>query len=208
MNDTNALNRRLHGSVVQLMLILLLFAVPGVAQETPAWQFFGGYSFQRADVREYFKTTPIIYTFRHHYVNMNGWDFSVTENRNRWFGGTLDLSGYYKTPQVAGISNSERIYSILYGPRILYPKPVWGGTAFAHALFGAAHTSVSVTPTGPHASDFSFGMALGGGFDLPVRNDVAVRVLQAEYFRSTSFGTGHNNYRLSAGVVFNLDKAK
>jgi hypothetical protein len=190
------------------ILLFLFFAAPCRAQETPAWQFFGGYSFQRADVREYFKTTPIIYTFRHHYVNMNGWDFAVTENRNRWFGGSLDLSGSYKTPQVAGISNSEEIYSILYGPRITYPGPLLGGSAFAHALFGATHTSVKVTPTGPHATDFSFGMAVGGGFDLPIRNEVSVRILQVEYFRNTSFGASHNNYRLSTGVVFNVGRAK
>jgi hypothetical protein len=139
---------------------------------------------------------------------MNGWSFAVTENRNSWFGGTLDVSGYYKTPQFAGISNKEQIYSILYGPRITYPKPLWGGTAFAHALFGGVHTSVSVTPTGPHASDFAFGMTAGGGFDLPIRNEVSVRVIQAEYVRNTSFGAGHNNYRLSAGVVFNVGKVK
>jgi hypothetical protein len=150
-------------------------------------------------------------------VNMNGWDFSVTQNRNQWFGGTLDLSGYSKTPQFKGISNSEHIYSILYGPRITYrganvPNPtakaLWGGSAFAHVLFGATHTSVSVTPTGPHATDFTFGMALGGGFDLPLRNEISVRVLQAEYLRNSSFGAGQNNYRLSAGVSFNLGKVK
>ncbi len=101
-----------------LLALILLFAAPCFAQETPEWQFFGGYSFQRADVREYFKTTPIIYTFRHDYVNMNGWDFAVTENRNRWFGGTLDLSGYYKTPQLGTVSNQEQLYSILYGPKL------------------------------------------------------------------------------------------
>src|SRR4029077_13991287 len=103
-------------NLLVLLLILLLF-VPCFAQETPEWQFFGGYSFQRSDVREYFKTTPIIYTFRHHYVNMNGFDFSITENRNAWFGGTLDLTGSFDTPQVKGISNSEKILSIFYGPR-------------------------------------------------------------------------------------------
>jgi|SRR5579862_4139862 len=209
MTNKNALNGRLYYYVLQLLLLLSIFVTPGLAQETPEWQFFGGYSFQRADVREYFKTTPIIYTFRHHYVNMNGWDFSVTQNRNRWFGGTLDLSGYYKTPQVGGISNSEQIYSILYGPRISYPRPLWRGvSAFAHILFGGSHTSVSVTPTGPHASDFSFGMAAGGGFDLPLQNRVAIRVLQVDYFRPTSFGSGQNNYRLSTGVVFNIGSTK
>ena len=196
-------------STLKLLLLLVVSAAPAFAQDTPAWQLFGGYSFQRAEVREYLKTTPIIYTFRNDYVNMNGWDFAVTENRNHWFGGTLDLSGYYGTPQVANISNSEQIYSILYGPRITSPRPLWrGATAYAHALFGASHTSVSVTPTGPHASDFSFGMAVGGGFDLPLQNNFAVRVLQLDYFRPTAFGSGHNNFRLSAGVVFNLGKTK
>src|ERR1051326_5309765 len=199
-----------------LLLLFSLFTVPCFGQEAPAWQFFGGYSFQRADVREYFKTTPILYPFRHHYVNMNRWGFSVTENRNRWFGRTLDFSGYTKTPQFKGISTREEIYSILYGPRITYrganvPNPagkaLWGASAFAHVLFGATHTSVSVTPTGPHVTEFTFGMALGGGFDLPLRNEISVRVLQAEYLRN-SFGDGQNNYRLSAGVAFNIGKAK
>jgi hypothetical protein len=51
-------------------------------------------------------------------------------------------------------------------------------------------------------------MALGGGFDMSLRNDIAVRVLQVDYLRNTAFGTGQNNYRLSTGVVFNLGKAK
>src|ERR1051325_8109476 len=123
-------------------LLIFLFSLTCIAQEAPAWQFFGGYSFERADMREYFKTTPIIYTFRHHYVNMNGWEFAVTENRNRWFRGTLDLSGYYKTPVLLGVSNREHIYSILYGPRFSFAQPF--GTPFAHVLFGAAHTSTAV----------------------------------------------------------------
>ena|ERR1051326_6649313 len=200
-------------AILQCLLLLVCFVVPSLAQEMPAWQLYGGYSFQRADVREYFKTTPIIYTFRHHYVNMNGIEFSATENRNRWFGGTLDVSAYFKTPVFARISNQERIYSILYGPRFSFPTPgaaqlLRGGTVFAHALFGATHTSVSVTPTGPHASDFSFGMAIGGGLDIPLRNEVSVRVLQADYVRATAFGSGQNNYRLSAGIVFNAGKVK
>jgi hypothetical protein len=196
------------------LFLLVCFAVPCLAQETPAWQLFGGYSFQRAGVREYFKTTPIIYTFRNDYVFMNGAEFSATENRNRWFGGTLDFSAYLKTPQVAGISNQERIYSILYGPNFSFPthggtaELFHGGTLFAHALFGAAHTSVHVTPTGPHASDFTFGMALGGGYDIPLRTEFSIRVLQVDYMRTTAYSSGRNNLRFSAGVVFNAGKVK
>jgi len=191
---------------LHLLLALLLLSTTCIAQEAPAWEIFGGYSFQRADLRQYFKTTPIIYTFRHDHVSMNGWEFSATENRNRWFGGTLDLSGYYRTPQVLGINNREQIYSIFYGPQFSYRKP--SRTAFAHILIGGTHTGVNVVPTGPHDSDFTFAMALGGGVDLPLKNGTAIRVLQADYLHANALGIGQNNFRLSAGVVFNLGTAK
>jgi hypothetical protein len=211
MGQENTLNQTSGRSrsakyILRFSLLTLMFSLQCAAQDTPAWQFFGGYSFERADVREYYKTTPIIYTFRHHYVNMNGWELSVTENRNRWFGGTLDVSGYYRTPKLLAVSNRENIYSILYGPRFSFVQPF--GTPFAHVMFGAAHTSTSVTPTGPHASDFSFAMAIGGGFDLPLKKNTAIRVLQADYLRTTALGSGQNNYRLSAGVIFNLGEVK
>jgi hypothetical protein len=188
------------------LLLTLLMATPCFAQEAPAWEFFAGYSFQRADVREYYKSTPIIYTFRHHYVNMNGWEASITENRNRWFGGTLELSGYYKSPRVLTTSNRDQIHSILYGPRFSYRRPY--GTPFVHILFGGARTSVSVEPTGPHPSDWSFATALGGGFDMTLKNNAAIRVLQVDYLRTNALGTGQNNFRISAGLVFHLGVAK
>ncbi len=61
-------------------LFIFSFATPCLAQEIPEWEFFGGYSFQRSDVREYFKSSPIIYTFRGKYASLSGWDASVTEN--------------------------------------------------------------------------------------------------------------------------------
>jgi hypothetical protein len=198
-----------------LLLLFLLLAPPCFAQETPSWEVFTGYSFQRADVREYYKTTTtvpgvgVVTNYPppvHHYVNMNGWEFSATENRNRWFGGTLDLSGYYKTPRLLGTDNREQIYSFFYGPRFSYRKPF--ATAFAHVMLGGAHTGVSVEPTGPHASDFGFAIATGGGIDLPLKNGAAVRVLEADYLRINALGSAQNNFRLSAGMVFSLGSAK
>ncbi|MBI4482280.1 MAG: hypothetical protein HY652_05255 [Acidobacteria bacterium] len=189
---------------LQLFLIVLSFATPCVAQETPAWEFFGGYSFQRSDVREYFKSSPILFTFRNQDVNLNGWETSVTENLNRWLGGTLDLSGHYKTPQLLGTRSRERMFSILYGPRFSYRTP--SVIPFAHVLMGVAHAAVRVTPVGPHASDLSFAMAAGGGLDVNLGRKAAIRVFQADYFRTNLLGTRQNKYRASAGVVFYLGK--
>ena len=206
--------------ILYTFLLLSLFATAGLAQEVVPWEVFGGYSFQRADVREYFisRSIPFVtYTARHHYVNMNGWEFSVTENVNRWFGGTLDISGYYKSPTIGSVTTKDHIYTILYGPRFTLPKA--GGNAaparlisasvpFAHILFGGAQTGATVGPPGPHASDFSFAMAIGGGLDWPLTPNVDIRVLQLDYLRTNALATSQNNYRASAGIVLRLGKSK
>lgn len=157
-------------------------------------------------MRQYFKSSPILFTFRNQYVNLNGWEASVTENLNRWFGGTLDLSGHYKTPQLLGTTNRERMFSILYGPRFSYRTPSF--VPFAHVLMGAAHAAVKVTPVGPHASDNSFAMAAGGGLDVNLGSKAAIRLFQVDYFRTNVLGTRPHNYRASAGVIFYLGKGE
>jgi len=201
------------------LLLFSLLPTAGLAQEVVPWEVFGGYSFQRADVREYFisRSVPLIYTPRHHYVNMNGFDFSVTENVNRWFGGTLDISGYLKSPSIGSVTTKDHIYTILYGPRFTFPKA--GGNAaparlisasvpFAHILFGGAQTSATVGPPGPHASDFSFAMAIGGGLDWPLTPNVDLRFLQLDYLRTNALQTSQNNYRATVGLVLRLGKPK
>jgi len=205
--------------ILYTFLLLTLFRTACLAQEVVPWEVFGGYSFQRADVREYFisRPTPLIYMARHHYMNMNGWDFSVTENVNRRFGGTLDISGYYKSPTIGRVTTRDHIYSILYGPRFTFPKA--GGNAaparlisasvpFAHILFGGAHTGATVGPPGAHASDFSFAMAIGGGLDWPLKPNADMRVLQLDYLRTNAPGVGQNNYRASVGLVLRFGKPK
>jgi len=189
----------------QFFLLLFFFAVPCLAQKTPAWEIFGGYSLQRSDMRQYFKSSPTVYTFRNQYANLNGWDFSVTENKNSWFGGTFDVSGHYGTPNLQGTANRERRYSILYGPR-LFRRTGWV-TPYAHVLVGVAHTNVTVTPVGPNASELSFAVVAGGGVDVSL-NKAAIRLIQVDYFGTKALGTKPNNLRVSAGVVFYLGGKK
>ena len=150
---------------IHLFLLILLLTMPCLAQEVRPWEVFAGYSFQRADVRE-----------------------------------------YYKTPQFLNVSNREQMYTILYGPRFSYRKPY--GTAFVQGLLGAARTSVNVVPTGPHANDSSFAFDMGGGLDLTLTSQAAVRLLQLDYLRTNAFSSGQNNYRLSAGIVLHFGKGK
>jgi len=198
---------RKNRGIPQLLLILLLavcVATPCSAQERSEWEFFGGYSFKKAEVREYFRSTPIIYSPRNRDRSLNGWSASVTENLNDWIGGTLDISGHSDSRVELGVTNRQRMYSIMYGPRISYRRS-WS-TPFVHVLLGVAHSDVRVTPVGPHASDFAFAAAAGGGLDVRILDHVSLRVFQVEYFRAEPLGTNPNRVRASAGVVFSVGR--
>ena len=190
------------------LLTILLLAAPSLPSfaQTAAWEFFGGYSMQRTNVRDYFKSTPIIYAVHNRYENLNGWNFSITENMNKRFGGTLELNGHYKTVPFQGINSSQKMHSIVYGPRVSLRKSAF--VPFVHLLVGIALADVRVKPTGPHLSDKSLAIAAGGGLDLNLWKGAAVRVLQAEFFHANALGSNQNHYRASAGIVFHVGKEK
>jgi hypothetical protein len=192
--------------IVPCLLAMLFSAISCLAQQPPAWEIFGGYSYQRSNVREYFKQTPILYALRDRNTHLDGFAFAATENLNRWFGGTLEVSGHYGDVEAGTVTTRQAVHSLLYGPRFFY-RTRWI-TPFTHVLVGIAHASAKVTPVGPHASAFSFGVAAGGGVDVNVGKMLSVRPLQVDYFRANTLAASDNGYRASAGVVFRLGEQK
>jgi hypothetical protein len=192
-------------NILRLSPLILLFAPCAFAQQAPAWEFFGGYSFQRSPVRVYFKSTPTIYTTRERYINLNGIEFAITENINSRFGGTFQFTAHTKSPVVSGTKNQERSYSILYGPRISH-RMSWG-TPYGHVLFGAGHSRVTVSP-GPHASDTEFALAVGAGLDLKLGTMAAVRALQIQYSPMNQIVSKDHKFQASTGLVLYLGQTK
>jgi hypothetical protein len=45
-------------------------------------------------------------------------------------------------------------------------------------------------------------MVLGGGVDVAVHRNLAVRLIQADYFLTRFGGASQNNARISTGLVF------
>lgn len=165
----------------------------------PAAEIFVGYS--------YLNFNAGLTTSRQ---SANGWDASVSGNFNRWFALELDVSGYYKnysyyTGNALGLPNVITIsyyrdYSYLAGPRFNY------GPVFVHALFGGDRLSGSAL--GTSAAQTGFAGALGGGIQLPINDLCAFRVGVDYAFANHNFLGGssvtNNNFRASAGIVFNL----
>jgi hypothetical protein len=187
-----------------ILLFTFYFTTSSIAQKNGQWQLFAGYSYMRANVREYYKSTPSVYSLRNQYANLNGWDVSITENVKSWLGGTLDASGHYNSPSLLGTNTTQQAYSFSYGPHFFHQGRKW--RPFAHVLMGLTHISTEVSPVGPHVSGTSFTAAPGGGLDMRLFKDGSLRLFQAEYFHTNLQGNSQNQLRLSTGVVFDLNK--
>lgn len=194
----------------RLGILMLLAAVGVMAQDAPKAELFGGYSYSRVQAGSGLSG-----------INLNGWNASITGNVNSWFGVTADFSGHYGSPSGTKVNR----HSFLFGPRLTF-RGHDKVNPFVHVLFGGVRGHRSITPAGPPpplpqlppVSETAFGMVLGGGMDVKVGNNFAIRVVQADYLLTrfdqpsgifcitvpcptTIQGTQHN-LRLSFGIVW------
>jgi hypothetical protein len=168
-----------------IFLALLILPVSALAQQTPKVEVFGGYSNLAPNV----DASNLNSNFY-----LNGFNVSVTENLNSWFGGVLDFSSHYGT-EAGSKTNTQ---SIMYGPVFAYRKhPII--VPFFHGMVGAVRG-------GPEYLDiskpeFRIGLIAGGGVDLKVSRRVSLRLFQADYLMSRFSSARQDNIRLSAGIV-------
>ena len=171
-------------------LFFLLFLAPVLAAAqngiAPRWEAFGGYSYLRQD-----STT---FGFAN-ITNMNGWNAAGTFNINLKWSATVDLSGHY------GSQLSDLNYMI--GPQYNWRRDK--SKFFVHGLIGKAQNRVNITVGNQtHFESVGRAFAGGGGFDWDWRPRITFRVIQADYFNSSTFGKTQNDIRISTGVVINF----
>jgi opacity protein-like surface antigen len=197
------------------LFMLVFTSLCAVAQETPKFELFAGYSL--------LNETKILSNDR---PNLNGWNLSLAGNLNHWFGIEGDFSGHYGRPDatlVAPICGffpgascipavvitktrlSLKQHNFLFGPKLSFRRS--RVTPFVHALFGGAHISLdvenlaSLPVVGESFSDDSFAMAFGGGLDLSLTPRVALRV-QPDYLQTSFLGQTQHDLRISTGMTF------
>jgi len=173
-------------SCVVILMLLVSFTTLQ-AQDMPKAELFGGYSYAGE--------------------GSNGFDTSIAGNVNDWFGLVADVSGQYTRLEEEGIREKIRTNSYLFGPRFSLRKNQ-RVTPFAHALFGVSHVKSEAIELGQTFafSDTSFGMALGGGLDVTVNDNLAIRVAQVDYLRTRFFNQTQNEGRIAVGVVLRFGK--
>jgi len=207
--------------VLWIIGLALVVSAVAPAQEVPRVEVFGGYSYGM--IHGYIADESLLApgttgTFTFPSFGSNGWTGSVTVNATRWLGVVADISGLNtditKTTGGTPITIGMREHSYLCGPRYFGRYARW--TVFAHVLFGESHAFVSVgypevlVPIG--FVETKFAMAAGMGVDLRVYSrqrhlegagqEFAIRLGQADWFRTTFAGSHQDNIRISAGLVF------
>jgi opacity protein-like surface antigen len=169
------------------VIILMVVAVlPARAQTTPQVEMMGGYSYLRADMGGAD-------------TSLHGWDFSFAENINSWLGGKADFGGFYGSPG----STRVNTHTFMFGPQFSYRKSSTI-TPFAHVLIGGMRASRGYLGISEAKTDFA--AAFGGGLDLKVHDNVAIRVIQAEYVVTPYLDLRQDNVRVSAGIVLRFGK--
>jgi opacity protein-like surface antigen len=221
--------------LLMTVLVSALFATVAAAQEFPRFELFGGYSLLRLggdeinefidDVETEVELSDI--TFRGTNWLKRGFNASAAININEYFG--IQVLFMNNRGIVIDLSSlvdqaSERLratdYSLLAGPRFALRRHE-AITPFAHVLFGMNRTDLDGQFTdGPGEledvnvtlfSEKGFAIGFGGGVDLNIHRNVAVRLIQVDYIRAIhdSGFRGFNdftakNLNLAFGLVFKL----
>jgi hypothetical protein len=202
----------------------LLLGVAAVAQEYPRAEVSLDYSYMhfapaQADTQN---------------KSLNGGGGAFVWNFTDHIGVKADLQGYGSFtdaftiapspafPSGAHGSVSGNLFTYLFGPQIKFRHQHM--QIFVDALAGAAHSNVYgnafhtiCQPTatgcgGVSASPSNNGWAamLGGGIDFPINHTVSIRAAELDYVLTrfgnffTQSNANQNNFRYTAGVVFNF----
>lgn len=166
------------------------------AQDFPAAEVFGGYSYLNVDTNGLSSRQAA-----------NGWEAGLDANVTRLFAVEAEGNGYYKNynfdfgnffPGISKVTVHVTDYSFMGGPR-LNLRPV-----FVHALIGDDHLTGSAL--GVSVSQDGLAGAFGGGIQVRVGPRIALRP-SADYVFSRHNILGgpaytQNNFRVGVSIVF------
>ena len=207
--------------LIILAALLCTYAVPALADEAPKAEIFGEYS--------YFRFNPTIPNVRN--TSLNGGGGGITFNFNNYLGIKAELMGYGSTnytipagttipgtnpPAVttADITTQGNMFTYLFGPQVNYRTSK--ANIFGELLFGGSNSNVYANVASAYngvggnvagGTQHPFTMAFGGGLDVKVSKNVAIRPVEIDwiltrYTNPYTLTNNQNNFRYTAGIVF------
>ena len=164
--------------ILFVVAALAFVSVSAQAQDTPKVEFWGTYAITVADVDVLDNET------------LHGFGVGIQGNVNKWFGLVGEFTSGHGasgpvTIQVPGAiilipELDVRVRTYLFGPRVSYrTKPV---TVFGHFLLGAGTVKLNDEQgSGVDESNTEFAFAVGGGLDVNLHKNFAIRAAQFDY---------------------------
>jgi len=139
---------------------------------------------------------------------MPGGSASLAGNITHHFSAVAEFSGLH-SGNISGPQVPLSLVTIVFGPRYCWSAPAKAHdfSVFGQALVGEAHgfDSIFPAPGRANASASSLAFELGGGIDLGLSRHTALRLMQANWLRTSlpnATTNVQNNLLLDAGVVF------
>ena len=140
-----------------------------------------------------------------------GFDGSASINLKEWFAAEGDFGWSRAWANISGVSLVDSGTLFSGGPRVTYRQ---GRLAvFGHALFGANRLTVSfsvpglsllgVPVPGSSITDTSMAAVMGGGADIEIRPNLALRC-QVDFLPTHHLSQLQNNHRVLFGFVVKL----
>jgi opacity protein-like surface antigen len=194
-------------SLLALLVVLCSPLAASAQEEAPKVEIFGGYSYFRLNFGQDLTAVPGGSSLDH--LNMNGFNVSFAGNVARHVGIVSEYSRFTRSesvniPILGSLNGDINVSTLLFGPRVtLHRGKV---EPFVHALFGAARATADASGPGLSQNEvgYAFAYALGGGVDVKVHRNFAIRLGQVDYLAARARAEGLNNFRFSVGVVIRL----
>jgi hypothetical protein len=203
-----------------LLSILMLFGTVTFAQDYPKVEVPLNYSYMRFHP----ENSGTVSAF-----SLNGGGGGVAVYLSHWVGIEAEFEGYATAgtkrftfaggapicPIGCTVNASGDLFTYNVGPIFKYRAEHF--EPFFETLFGGAHSNVYGNivkacqigcQTVGSPSNNAFDFIIGGGIDVPVTHEIAIRAFQLDYvltrFDTAFTNSNHNqsNFRVQAGVVF------
>ncbi|MBV9342214.1 MAG: hypothetical protein JO159_15185 [Acidobacteria bacterium] len=177
--------------ITVLTLILAAFSPAAAAQKflkLPSVEIFGGYSYL------HFQSTTLGFSKQ---LNMSGAIAGISIPIYAGLGISGDASAHY--------SGALEAYYFMAGPQY---RLQWRALRLTgHGLFGKGRSRLrNPGTTFNEPSTIARAWAVGGELDVPLRERMWLRPLEADYVTTSAFGSTLHNLRISSGLIFIFGK--
>jgi hypothetical protein len=184
--------------LVRLALAALFLLGIASAQNIPAVNVFGGYSYLNFDL----PTTSVTSSQR---LALNGWEFSASVRLFHRLSAEGDVSGHQLSDCISNTTINCSNLSFMGGPRFTFGNRSSKVTVFVHALVGQDRMDLPEN-SAYSVSDTSVALAAGAGVDYWVFRHVGLQLGPADFVYTRHLnnyaGPSQDSIRASGGIVF------